>query len=51
MEETLDIMLSSQDLINNDIIMKVRMMMMMERMLKLSNDEKLKNVKCHYHTH
>ena len=44
-------MISSQHLITNDVIMKVRMMMMIEYMFKVSNDEELKNVKCHYNTH
>ena len=51
MGQTLDFMLSSNDLIPNDNTMKVRMMMMMEHLFKVSNDEELKNVKCQYHTH
>ena len=39
-------MISSQHLITNDVIMKVRMMMMIEYMFKVSNDEELKNVNC-----
>ena len=49
--EILDFVLISHDLIPDDVTMKVRMMMMMERIFKVSNDEELKNVKCQYHTH
>ena len=48
--ETLHFMLSLHDLIPNDVSMKVRMMMMMERMFKVRNDEELKNVMSQYHT-
>ena len=44
-------MLSSHDFIPNDFTMKVRMIMMMEHILKLSSEEEFKNVKCQYHTH
>ena len=49
--ETVDIMLISHDIILSYVTMKVRMMMMMECIFKVSNDEDLKNVKCQYHTH
>ena len=51
MGKTLDFMLIFHDLILNDVTVQVRMMMMMERLFKVSNDEDLKNVKCQYHTH
>ena len=47
----MDFMLISHDVIPNDVTMKVRMMMMMERMFKMSNDEELQIVKYQYHTH
>ena len=43
--EIVDLMLSSHDLIPNDVTMKVRMMMM-QRMLKSSSGEEHKNFKC-----
>ena len=49
--ETLNFMLSSHDLIPNDVTMKVRMTMMMECLFKVSNDEDLKNFMWKYHTH
>ena len=51
MGETLDFMLNSHDLIPTDVIMKVRMNFIIERMFKVRNDEDLKNVKFQYHTH
>ena len=44
-------MLSSHDVIPNDNTIKVRMMMMMESMFKVSNEKDLKNFKCQYHTY
>ena len=49
--ETLNFMLRSDNLIPNDVTMKVRMMMMMECMFKVINDEELKNVNCQYQNH
>ena len=43
--ETLNFMLSSFDFIPNEVTMKLKMMMMMESMFKVSNDEEIKNVK------
>ena len=49
--ETLDFMLSLHDLIPNDVTMKVRIMIMMECMFKVSNDKELENDKLQYLTH
>ena len=51
MGDTLDFMISSNDLIPNDITINVTMMIMMEHMFKVRNDEELKNVKFQNHIH